>query len=445
MATPHTAGIALLVRQSHPSWGPIAVKGAMMANADPTKVGNFSVLRGGAGLVSAPDAADSVAYISTPDGRDNLAFGFQELHHALISTRSVSITNTSNAPITYAMSAKTNTLGLTKFTVSFNQNTITVPAHASRNVVVTLRLLDPQDLPDATADDGGGLAAISGLVWATPTKSAPGVHALKTPLVLVPYGVSDIRAFGLHTNGTTGGPQAVNNILLANTGVHTGTYDTYQWSITDPVHDNGDPKVPDIRDVGVQQFNLGAGFDLAVFAISDDNRTPTQAVYEYDVNIDTNGDGIPDFLLVGADNGLVTSGQPDGLLATFLVDLHLGAITDAFSASAPANGGIVELPLILEDLGPLASFHFWVDGYTVLDLLAPDETSVALYDPTNPAVSTGDFGTLTPGQLSLLPVTSNSSAAAQQGALGWLVVSIDDAGGPREANRVPLRANRADR
>jgi hypothetical protein len=33
-------------------------------------------------------------------------------------------------------------------------------------------------------------------------------------------------------------------------------------------------------------------------------------------------------------------------------------------------------------------------------------------------------------------------AAAEQGALGWLVVSVDDAAGSREADRVPLRQRR---
>ena len=75
MASPHTAGIAVLVRQAHPTWDPIAVKGAMMSNADPLGVGNFDSVRGGAGMVDAPSAVGAKAYFMTNDGRNSLSFG----------------------------------------------------------------------------------------------------------------------------------------------------------------------------------------------------------------------------------------------------------------------------------------------------------------------------------------------------------------------------------
>ena len=52
---------------------------------------------------------------------------------------------------------------------------------------------------------------------------------------------------------------------------------------------------------------------------------------------------------------------------------------------------------------------------------------------------------MAPGASTMLPVTVDTAQAQAQGALGWLVVSVDDTAGPREADRVPLRARKASR
>ena len=335
---------------------------------------------------------------------------------------------------------------LRRVSVSINPKVVRVQGRSSEKVAVTLRINDPQHLPDVSSDDGGGLSSINGLVWATPRGTTTGVHALKAPLVLVPYGLSDVQAAGAHTGARTHGPQLVDTLLFSNQGVHAGNYDTYAWTLTDRSHDNGDPRVPDVRDVGVQQFNLAPGLDLAVFAISTNNRFATQATNEYDVNIDVNHDGTPDFLLVGIDNGLLTAGTPDGTVVAFLIDLGSGAIVGhGFNASAPANGSTIELPMLIQDLGGPTSFDFSVASWTVLDSLAPDVTGTAHYDAAHLAVQSGDFGALAPGHGAAVAVTVDPVAAAAQGTLGWLVVSQDDAAGAREADRVSLTVDRGNR
>jgi hypothetical protein len=438
MAAPHTAGIALLVRQAHPTWGPIAIKGALMSTANPAGVGDFSVRRGGTGLVSATNAVDTVAYMSTSDGRNNLAFGFRQLSESWSATKTITITNTSRSAITYDVAAKVNTLGLTGLSVSVNPAVAKVDARGSRTIEVTIRIKDPQDLPIVDADNAGALATISGLVTATPRGSAKGVHALRAPLMLVPYGLSDIQATGI-SRGRGNTPAPVSTIRLGNDGVHYGSYDTYQWAITDPAGDNGDPRVGDVRDVGVQQFPIQGG-DLLVFAASLNNRVTTHATQEYDLYIDTTGDGNADFVAVTIDNGLFTGGAPDGLVETFLLDLSNFKIVDAWDAYAPANGSVVEMPMLVQSLGPITGpISFELETYSVVATLPPDVTDVGSYDPANPAVSMGAFDYLDPHTSALLPVTADTTAAAAQGALGWLVVSVDDAAGSREADRVPLK------
>src|SRR5438132_10526047 len=88
-----------------------------------------------------------------------------------------------------------------------------------------------------------------------------------------------------------------------------------------------------------------------VFAINTWGRSANQAINEYDILVDTNGDGFVDFFVVGVDLGAVLNGAFNGQMASFVFDASTGAIVDAFFADAPMNGSVVELPLLASDLG----------------------------------------------------------------------------------------------
>ena len=440
MAAPHTAGIAILVRQAHPTWGPLAVKAALMGTADPEGVADYSTERGGAGMVDAHAAVATKTYLSTVDGRQNLAFGFRQLTGTLTTSRSITINNTTNSAITYNMEYEVDDLGV-NLTIGFSPKTVTVAANSKRTVSVTVKITDPANLPEADADNGG-LALMQGLVYAVPTSITTAAPVLSAPLVLVPYGVSDIRAAGTTgPSNVTGPTQLVSSIKLANHGVHYGYYDTYQWAITDRTGDNPLPSVPDVRDVGVQQFPTPYG-ELMVFNVSTNQRITTQVTGEYDLYIDVDQDDAPDYVLVGIDYGLFTSGSPDGAMTAFLVDLDTFDIVDVWDAYAPNNGAIVQLPFLLDSIESESSsslWSFWVEAYSVVADADGDYTATGFYDPAAPAVSNGDYDILAADDSTVLGVEVDVDAAAEQGALGWLVVSVDDAAGSREADRVPLR------
>ena len=108
---------------------------------------------------------------------------------------------------------------------------------------------------------------------------------------------------------------------------------------------------------------------------------------------------------------------------------------------APANGSTVEIPVILQDIGsPSGTVAIEVDGWTVLSDLAPDVLTTS-FTPSHMAVSNGDYLGLAPGASAVVPVTVDRAAATAQGTLGWLVVSLDDAAGTSEVDRVPLRGD----
>ena len=454
MAAPHTAGIAILMRQAQPTWTPLQIKAAMMSTADPEGVAGFTPLRGGTGMVDAPAAIETVAFLSTPDGRHNLAFGFRQLTGSYVAARSITINNKSGQAITYDLTADTSysSEGIEP-EVTISPATVIVPANSSRSVSVSLSIPDPSGLPLAEFSTFGDLQAFVGLLEATPRNAAsiPGAHTLLAPMVLVPNGVSDVRAVGLVAPTTpTANARIVSSLKIANNGAHEGNYDVYQWIATDPKNDAGGSSVPDIRDVGVQSLSFGEE-TLVVVAINTHQRITTQSTGEYDVYIDIDNDESYDYVLVGIDNGLFTAGAPDGLFSSFLLDLGTFEIVDAWDAFAPANGSTVLLPFLLsstegcecEEGEPWA---FDVATFSVVADEMPDfSDDFAYYSPSAPAVSTGDYDYLAPGDDAIFEVGVDTELAVDQGALGWLVVSVDDTAGAREADRVPLRAKRSGR
>ena len=440
MSGPHVAGVAALVRQTHPDLDPVAVKGILMGTASAEAIGDYSPQRGGAGLVQARQAVDSVAYPWTADGLNNLSFGFDELKVKNSNEKQTfNITNTSDRSITYDLSvAMTDDLGVA--TIELSKPTITVKAHRTVAVDVKLRISDSRQLPPASASDGGALALIQGRVIATPRGSAVGVYRLAVPFAQVPNALSDVSAKGV--TGKVDRRQVTTALELKNTGVITGSADVYQWSISDPAGDNGDPLVPDVRNVGVQSFDIGGGNAFVVFAVNSNASTSTHADQELDVLIDTTGDGAPEFALVAVDDGLLLTGSPNGIVNAFLIDLATNSLVRAFSTVAPANGSSVLLPMLASDVGISGDqgFTFAVAGYTIMNsALEPDVTSTAVFKPFNTAVSTGDYAEIAPNQKVTVPVSFNSAEVAAQGALGWLVVTQDDAGGPAEADGVAVR------
>ncbi|MCU1358787.1 MAG: hypothetical protein JWN99_76 [Ilumatobacteraceae bacterium] len=448
MASPHTAGIAALVRQTHPDWDPAAVKAAMMSTASPEGVVGYDTRANGAGLVDARTAVDTVAFISTDNGLDNLSFGFQEIATGTKKTRTFHITNTSATPLTYDLTSSLDDAG-TGATLTLIPSSVTVPAGGSSDVTAQLRITDPSLIPGAADNDGGAIGTISGFVIAEPRETGVGIDRLVTPLMMVPNGLSDVRATPVRNwNHHSDLAPLPYRIKLYNGGLHSGVADFYQWAITDHTGDVGDSRVPDILDVGVQSFPFDDTGPLIVFAISTAQNSNTQSLYEYDIAIDSNGDGQADFLLAGVDGGLLTTGIPDGTYASALFAAD-GTPVALLGASAPANGSIVEIAVpagAMENPGKI-DFSVVVQSVTP-GITAFDETRVGSYSAGTPAVHAIDpqepgtdfpYISLEPNQYVPVQVTVDRRQVHEQHALGWLVVTTDDAAGIKEADRVPLR------
>lgn len=457
MAAPHVAGIAALVRQTHPRWTPSQVKAALVSTADPARLADYAdaggPVRGGTGVVQAARATGTVAYAWTPEGRDNLSFGLETLSSGDTASRTYKIANTSSRSVTYDLAATLTTPAHgAKVTVS--PRSLTVAAKTSQPVAVTISIPTRAvaKLPGAQSSDRGALVRLAGVVVATPRGHGRGLYPLRTAFLLVPRPVSGVRSELTAAPRRASGRKGT--LTVRNDGVHSGAGDVYAWTQSDPVGDAGDREAPDIIDVGVQSLPAtvptGGGQTtedrVLVFAVNTAEGTSTHATRAVEILIDTDGDGMAEFVTIGADVGVLSAGTPNGTVGAFTVDAA-GRLVDAWYAYAPANGSVEELPVYAGALGlapDRGRFTFsvigtWVFGGTGSDGNdGYDGTVAASFDAYRPAVSNGDHVIVGPGRRATLPVGVDPAQLSSQTVKGWLVVTSDDPAGRPTADRVPL-------
>jgi minor extracellular serine protease Vpr len=451
MATPMTAGVAALVKQAHPTWNGNQIKAAIMNTADPSLDAGYNTLLDGSGAVQAQHAVASPVLAQTSDELDSLTFGVVPGSSDYHAEKRFTLTNTGSTPARYALSVAENgdPLGAS---VGVYPTSVVVPPGRSvdEQVSLTIPVRAFAALPsdDSFALGLGNVETIRGEIVATPAGSD--LQTLHVPYLAVPRGVSNVLAAAtpLHPSGKQGSTLA-GELGLLNAGIHSGTADLYAWGI----HEPNPATAPLIRDVGVQADPAtdANGNDVPsdrqlVFLINTRTPSSNQADNYYEVDIDTNGDGTPDYYVVGDDIGAVETGQANGQMGAFTFDSS-GNLIHSLYADAPMNGTTIELPTLASDLGlsgtdaAHATFSYSVfteqypaSGGTYYDA---ESTGSASFNPFDPAVSSGNFATLPPRTVRSFPLTLDPGADRATPALGWLVASVDDAAGAPQAAEIP--------
>jgi minor extracellular serine protease Vpr len=450
MAAPMTSGAAALMTEAHPDWTTERIKGAMV-NTTKSPLPSLNVRTAGSGVLQIDKAIDSKVVATTiPEGTAALSFGYEPLNGPYSETLSIRLRNTGTTPVTYNLSATGASLGLN---LSFNPSTVTASPNSVTDVKVTASMSAAAvaALPGmSTFTIGwGGVLTTRGLVLATPTTSGPGIYQLRVPWLLAPRGLSNVVAGAKTPYQRVKGNTFSSSVTLTNNGIHAGTADLYSWGINDPNDTTGGEDNFDIRDVGVQELPadalLGPGAPATdralIFAVNTYGRWSNASVTEFDIAIDTTGDGNPDFFIIGADFGAVTTGQFDGRIASFIVDAA-GNLIDVWVPDAPMNGSTILLPTLASELGlqqgVSTKFNYQVATFPVVpENLAGDITSVGKYRAFEPPVSSGDFLSLNPGESKTLNLQLDKGQFAGTTVLGWLVVTLDDPNGAAQAEEIP--------
>ena len=439
MAAPHVAGVAALTVQAHPGWKAGELSAAVVSTADPEKVTGQDNRLGGVGLV---DAAQSVGTQVTATGdafrtdsgwlrETALSFGFQDSWFGFAGVKTITLENHGTSPVTYTASSAA-TAESTPAKVLVAPSKVTVPAGGKARMLVAVTAA-ASSVPSSTAgDDQFSHYEISGDVVLSSSAST-----LRVPYLLVPRSDSRVSATGTIKNGS--GTVTLRNVF----GALDASADFYQWGLTDKqdvpssVVDTG----YDLRAAGVQSF-AEDGDQLMVFAVNTYKRWSNAAANEYDVNIDTNGDSEPDYVVFSADSGAQRAGDVNGLSEVFVYDVANKSISAAgFLTTAPTDSSTLLLPVHASDLGLTADagqFSYTVDSFSPYGE-SDSMTGPAVYNPWAPALSNGQFEIVPRNGTVSVPVTGDAAAIAAQKPLGLMVVALDNAAGKNEALLLPAR------
>ena len=419
MATPHVAGVAVLALQSHPGWDPADVRTAILNTADASVVRGFRVSRGGSGAVEAFPATQT-AVIARDARRDaaNLSFGVVEFGRDVTVEREILVRNLGEEDAEFDVSAVP--VGGSAHTVKLGRQHISVDGGDSRRLKVVLTV------PAATAGDSSDFREVSGLIVLTPSRSDEERNGASTtlsvPYLLVPRARSAVEAA---FSGAFGPASPATVVNLRNDSKQVpGSADFYAWGLSGTNVKAGHVGV---RAVGVQSFDVTSG-KLLVFAINTFKAWSNSAADEFDLLIDVNGDGQPDFAVVAADFGSglgIASGQTE--VAVF--NLATGASSVRFFATAPTDGSTMLLPVFASDIGLSATnprFAYTIQSFDGISGAVDQITTPAKFNAFHNALTTGDFADLAPGAKSTVSETIDPAEFAKTPALGLMIVSLEN-------------------
>jgi minor extracellular serine protease Vpr len=448
MATPHTTGAAALVRQAHASWNSVQAWTTAIENtADPNLLGDYNTVGEGAGLVQVQNAVKTNVVAIGTGGRDALGtvdFGLVTLDRDYTAHQTITLRNFGSTPATFNV---TDALDQgSPHTLSINRPTVTVQPGGRQDVNVTLTV--PAATAGAALDANGyEFNSVTGLVTFTPASSNDnnGV-TLRVPYLLVPQAISHVRIAGVNLGHLKQG--SVDVTLRNDRGATTGYDDWFAWGLKD----KRDPKSAgldsdDLLNAGVMSFPSSS---QVVFALQTGQRWSNPAEDEFDVLIDVNNDGKPDYDAVAADLGALTAGTNNGEDVVAVFDLRTGKGSIRYFTGADFNGTTMELPVDFSQLcatgSPCVSQTTPI-SYTVESFgrngTSDSFGSNATWNVFHPAVSSANFeDAVAPGGTATDTVSVDKAQYQATPQLGVLILSQNNLAhdNNEEALTVPVPA-----
>jgi minor extracellular serine protease Vpr len=321
---------------------------------------------------------------------------------------------------------------------------VRVPAGGNAKVAVTL-VVKAARVGSSLTGEPLGFSAVSGNVTLT---SAGGT--LRVPYLLVPRAQANVngavagpRGWSANAKGST--PSELNVKLANPAGALAAVADFYTWGLSDgrDVSKAFGGSGYDLRAAGVQSFDMTDG-KFIVFAVNNYDRWSSPASQEFDIAVDTNNDGAPEYVVYSFDSGASAGGDFNGIPQVFIYDMATGqTATDGYGPVAPTDSSTILVPVNSASIGLGAdsgAFAYTVASYTAEDGAAFDEfSSWASYDPWAKAVSDGAYEEVARNGRVSVPVAIDPANFATQKPKGVMVVVFDNKSGPNEALLFTLR------
>jgi minor extracellular serine protease Vpr len=383
-ATPMIVGAAALLLQAHPERAPWEIKSLLMNTADAnvftnvvTRPGELApITRIGAGEVRVDRAlASTTAAWSTDERAGSLSFGYLNTSELTTLRRRVELRNYSPETRTYSISnefrdARHEASGAVK--LGFPA-TVVVRGNFRATFDVVMKI-DPRKLPTWTANggpDGGNGDLLTAVEFAGLIKVRDEIDDIHLAWQVLPHKSAEVRA--QNTSVVIGDQPA--SLLLQNHGqAKDGDFDVFALTGTSPripreqlPPDGSDRTVTDIAAVGAR---LVDGESLQFAVNTYERRAHPAWPAEFNVLIDRDLDGNPDFRVFTRENGDVENfgAGVSGQTAVFVANLATGDSEAFFFADADFNSGnmIMTVPLQALGLAPDHQFEFdvvAVDNY----------------------------------------------------------------------------------
>jgi subtilisin family serine protease len=465
-AAPMVAGSAALLLEAYPDRTPLEIKSVLMNTAETevfinpgTRPGELAeITRIGGGEVRVNDAfAATTAAWSAEDSSAGLSFGYHAVDDFMVLRKEITIRNYSNRLRVYDLEATFRhaddaASGAVKLTVLPR---VVVRPNRSATVPVILRI-DPRKLPEWVLN-GGPDGANGPLLKAnefdgylTVTGGGDEIHL---PWHVLPHRASDVDApDSVRLRNGSGRATVVNSA----TSGQAATGEVFALTATSPqlppdqIPGVGtDQAVTDLRSVGVRTLDRDhpqCGLPEAIpgdclqFGINTyEQRAHPNAPVEFDVLIDANRDGNPDFLVFNRELSLSFG---DGRNVVFINQIGTPTATPLFFTDANLNSAnaILTVPQSSVGLAEGSQFDFRVEGVDfyftgeVTDSI--DTMTFTVGQPRFASAETVEVPALGSARLAITAVDGGAAASPSQS--GVLVLWRDEQPG-QEASIITVR------
>lgn len=434
-ATPMVAGSAAILVGANPNLRPVEVKARLMNTAEtrifhqpaifPGKLAPVTRIGAGEVRVDRALAATAAAWVKR-DQSAALSFGYRAVSHVQTWEREVRVENYARRGQVFRITSAYRTPGkAANAAVQVSAPPVVfVPGRGDAEFTVRITV-DPTKLPSWTLD--GGPNGGNGLLldghevdgYVTLTSAA---DTLSLPWHVLPHKAADLHA--------PGAARAGRSFSIENEGAEKGIVELFALTGTSPripaaqLPNPGDNfAVVDLAAVGVRTVQDVVADDTLQFGISTfGGRAHPNYPAEFDIYIDTNLDGVPDYLLYNLENGgFAASGQ--NVIA--LVDLATNKGSLYAYADADLDSSNMIFTVALADIGvaPGSSIAFSVyafDNYFTGALTDAIENMV--YTPGTPRFAASEIAPIPPRGRARVTVTAVAGgAAASPSQTGFLL------------------------
>jgi len=368
MAAPHVAGVAALVKEAHRDWSPQRIKAAIMNTADPdvSDGGDWaSPLRMGVGRVDAVAAIALGASAVADEDLVSLNWGVVRSNENTATLQgtvrfevSPEVVLPPGMTLEGAILFASGSLLDGVIDASLDPVTFTVPATGSVDVTVTIEL----DLAAVPLVGGfNWLEEYAGFVVLGPSSGDAGPTAVMDDLLKVPFyfQVKPYNSLEIYASDVITHPMRDLAIITA---THTGPQSSYLYAYSAlQASDAPDPALQgaaDVRMLGMGGWTDSSYGPMLEVAINtwEPWHVPQPYFAEFDLYVDSDRDGIEDWVLFNYNYGAIADGADDNTWIVVQVDLASGMsyLGSPYLIYTDFNNAYAEwwVPVSWLDLGP---------------------------------------------------------------------------------------------